>query len=240
MGYISREDFQKLQEERSNNSSDRSGPFVGYFKLQEDNQEALVRFVYSDEEEIYNDIIITHKATVDGKFRRVNCLRNYTDPIDLCPMCQKGIPSQQRLYIRMIEYVRDEDNNIKAYAKVWERPTSYVFTLMDKFKEYGNLSDCIFKVRRHGKPGDMKTTYSIDFANPNIYNSTLYPKDFSAFEDYSIVGNAVLDLNSEELSKIADSTKPSDQAKPAGQAPWDNPSNSGQAPTQSAPRRVTY
>ena len=246
MGQMSREQFLAREQEKG----DRQFSKVGYFSLKNDNDEAIVRFVYQTEEEIYQDIITTHKMTVDGKFRRVNCIREFNEPLAKCPLCAAGIDLQPRLYIRLVEYVRAEDGTITAVPKVWERPTSYVNTLRDKFAEYGNLSDFIFKVRRHGRPGDMKTTYSIDFANPNIYNSSLYIKDFSEFEDYKVIGAAVLNKTYDELVGMVNggvpvvTTPPSNPPvqQPATQpdtAPWASPQNTVATPT-TPPRRVVY
>ena len=49
----------------------------------------------------------------------------------------------------------------------------------------------------------MQTTYSIMFGNPSIYNDQLYPKDFSAFENYSPLGTAIIDKNESELRDLA-------------------------------------
>ena len=224
MGVISREQFLQQQKRKAEiaagNFEAQSGPRIGYFSLKNDEDESVVRFIYSDDEQIYNDIVITHRTTIDGKFRRVNCLRDYNEPFDKCPLCKAGDQNQQRLYIKLIEYTRDEDGNIVATPKIWERPTSYVGILMDKYAEYGSLKDNIFKVKRHGVAGDMKTTYSINFANPQIYNSELYPADFSAFDNYKIVGSAVVDKSYDELVELA------------GGQPAEQPA--------AAPRKVTY
>lgn len=233
MGKISREEFIAQQEKKANNGSNFSdGPRVGYFSLKNDNDEAVVRFIYTSEDEVYDDIVITHKThTTDGKFRRINCLRNYNEPISKCPFCSAGEQSQQRIYLKMLEYTRDDNGNITTTPKIWERPTSYVNSLIDKINEYGNLSDCIFKVKRHGRAGDMKTTYSIDLANPNIYNSNLYPKDFSAFESYEIIGTAVLDKTFDEMVEMLPSS---------GSTETNTTTTTSSNVNTSAPRRVTY
>lgn len=241
MGLISREQFLQQQEakkERANNFS--SGPRVGYFKLNNDGDEAVVRFCDATPDDF--SIVNTHKTTVDGKFRRVNCLREDSYDVSKCPFCQAKNPVQSRFYIKLIEYTRGEDGQIIATPKIWERPVSYIFELSDKYNEYGGkLSDHIFKVKRNGEAGDMKTTYSINYANPNIYNSTLYPMVEGAFDGYKIIGGPVLDKTYDELKTMVSSS--------ATVANTAQPANSIDIPTQpteyapiatAAPRRITY
>ncbi len=203
MAYISREEFLAQQKEREARAAaaQNAGPRVGFFKLADDGDEAIVRFCYDDPNQL--DILTTHKTTVDGKFRRVNCLReSFKDDPASCPMCAAGVPVQQRLYIKLIEYTRDENGNIVAQPKLWERPTSYVNILGNLFTEYGDISDNVFKVKRSGEKGSMQTTYSIMLANPNVYNASLYPKNNEAFDGYNILGSAVLDKSFDELKEM--------------------------------------
>lgn len=203
MGHISLEQFLQKEHEKQERAAkfEANGPMVGYFNLKNDGDEAVVRFAYTDPGQL--DIITTHQTTVDGKFRRVNCLRDFTDPIEACPMCASGTKQDNRFYIKLIEYVREEDGSIKAVPKIWDRPTSYVSRLNNFFIEYGDdLEDVVFKVKRSGEAGSKTTDYFITLANPKIYNEAQYPKVPDAFEKYSVVGTAVLDKNFEELTEM--------------------------------------
>ena len=227
MAFISREAFLAQQEERQARATQTQnfGPRVGYFSLKDDGDEAIVRFCYDSPDEF--DILTTHQTTVDGKFRRVNCLReSFKDSADSCPMCAAGVPLQQRFYIKLLEYTRDEKDNIVATPKIWERSTSYVNIIGNLFTEYGNVSDCVFKIKRSGEKGSMNTTYSIMLANPNVYNSELYPKNNEAFDGYNILGTAVLDKSFDELKEMV-----GDTAEPA---------QTGFTEQTSTPRKVVY
>lgn len=231
MSFISREQFLQQQEEKQARQAafaeggSNSGPRVGFFSLKNDNDEAIVRFVYDNPDQF--DILTTHQTyTSDGKFRRVNCLRDFKDPVDKCPFCASGKPVQQRFYIKLIEYTRAEDGTITATPKIWERPTSYVGILSNLFAEYGDISDSVFKVKRSGEAGSLQTTYSIMLANPTVYNANLYPKNMNAFEGYNIIGSAVLDKSFDDLKVMVGDTVES-SPEPAAVA-------------TSAPRRVTY
>jgi hypothetical protein len=67
-------------------------------------------------------------------------------------------------------------------------------------QEYGPLSDCVFKIRRNGKPQDKNTTYEIMLANPNVYRPDLYPKDASAFDGFTVSGRQVINKTAEEMN----------------------------------------
>ena len=203
MAFISREEFLKMQADREQRQETRQsqGPRVGYFSLRDDGDEAIVRFVYNDPSEF--EVYTVHPVTIDGKFRKVNCINDLRLGVHSCPLCAAGVQLQQRFYISLIEYTRDENGNIVPQARIWERPASYMQILTNLFTEYGPLCDNVFKVKRSGARGDMQTSYSIMFGNPSIYNEQLYPKDFSAFENYSPLGTAIIDKNELELHAMA-------------------------------------
>ena len=201
MASISRNEYVRMQKERQNQSSFQTqSTRVSYFSLKDDGDEAIVRFVYSNPDQL--EIFTTHSVTIDGKFRRVNCLREPGTPVHTCPLCESGQNPQNRTYIKLIEYTRGEDGTVTYSPKIWERSASYVNILTGLFEEYGDLSNCVFKIKRSGERGSMQTTYSIMFGNPTIYNEQVYPKDFSAFENYKILGGPLLEKNYNELKEI--------------------------------------
>ena len=225
--FISREAFLRQQQERQERAANfqNQGPRVGYFSLKDDGDEAVVRFAYDSPDEF--DIMTTHQTQIDGRFRRVNCLRDFNEPVDKCPMCKAGVPIQQRFYIKLIEYVMDENGEIEVVPKVWERPTSYVTILNNLFIEYEDIKDFVFKIKRSGKKGSLQTTYSILPANQKIYNESRYEKDFSGFEGYNVLGSALLNWDAEKMKESLGDT----ETKEEEPAPVVN---------QSTPRRVTY
>ena len=199
MAQVSLDEFLKMQEAREaqrtlNAQSQKSR--VSFFGLKDDGDEAVIRFACDPEE---FEIRTVHPVTVDGKFRKVNCINDIKTGVHTCPLCEAGVQLQNKFYIRLIEYTRDENGNIVPEAKVWERPTSYVQRLMNLYSEYGSLKNNIFKVKRNGVRGNMKTDYTFMFGNPTIYNEQLYPKDFSAFDGYTALGSAILDKTAEEM-----------------------------------------
>ena len=184
------------QQEAANRAT--NGSKVGYFSLKDDGEEAIVRIMHDTPEDF--DLMVVHRLPVgDGKFRPFNCLRSPKDPIDVCPVCSAGGKPEYKIYIHLIEYVRGEDGSIKPVAKVWERSSAYARKLAGLMNEYGSLSDCIFKIVRHGAKGSMKTEYDILFGSEKVYPASVYVKDESLFEEYSALGTMVADKSYEEL-----------------------------------------
>ena len=215
MGFISREEFlnrqNKMQERK--NSPNEQGNGVGFLKLANDGDEAIVRFCYDNPDEF--EIMTVHdcKIPVNGemKFRRVNCIReSFKDSPETCPFCAAGEKPKNRFYVRLIEYVRDKEDpeKIIAIPKIWDASTTQVSVLNNLCMEYGNISDNVFKIKRNGAKGDQNTQYAIMLANPSVYNANLYPKVEDAFKDYSVLGGMVLDKTFEEMQEILNMYKP--------------------------------
>jgi len=202
--YISREDYLKMQEDKP--AKKTNGNFEGprslwNFKLKNDGDESIVRFFYSDPSQF--EVLTVHPGTSADHFKKINCINDLRNGVTDCPLCAAGVKLQSRFYVKLLEYVRNEDGSITPYARIWDRPAKFMDTLANLITEYGDISDCVFKIKRRGAAGDMQTDYDIMFGNPQVYNSQLYPKDFSAFEGYDLIGTNVLNKTKTELEVIA-------------------------------------
>ena len=203
MANVSYELGKMFEEENTTQSS-----LPSFFGLKNDGDEAIVRFIQDDIKSF--EIVTTHQIqTENGRFRNVNCLRDPREPLDKCPFCKAGLPVRQRFYIHMIQYDSSDDGmgNIKITPKpvVWERSFQYVERLKGYIDNYGPLSEIICKIIRHGKPGDMKTTYEIiPNLSKQIFSDQMYPKIEDAFKDYSAVGTTVLNKSAKELQYYID------------------------------------
>ena len=174
---------------------------VGYFNsLKNDGDEAIVRFIYTDASEF--DLLWVHNIKVGDFYRYISCLRtNAAEPIDKCPLCEKGEQLKARFFIKLVEYVKDENGNIIAQAKVWDRPAKTFAKQIKSFlDEYGNLQNIVFKIKRRGVKGDMNTSYDILPANQSVYKEELYPKDFSAFDNFDLGHHSYYNLNYDEVN----------------------------------------
>lgn len=173
---------------------------VGFFGLRDDGDEAIVRILHDTPATF--DIVAVHQYPVDGRVRNINCIRDPRDPVDKCPLCEAGEPLRYRFFIHLLEYSKDDQGNIVATPKVWERSLKFADTIKDYCSEYAPLSNFIFKIKRVGKKGSTDTKYNIIPANPSVYIPEMYPKDCSAFENYSSIGTAVYNLDYDGMSKL--------------------------------------
>lgn len=182
----------------SDNSTSNS---VGFFQLKNDGDEAIVRFAHDTVDSF--ELLTTHDVSYNGKFRKVNCVRNPQEPLENCPLCAKGQKISQRIFIHLVQYVQDETGKIVALPKVWDRPVTYAYKLKSLIEEYGPLTDSVFKIKRHGAAGSRETSYDILFCNPAMYDSNIYPKNFNAFDNYKSLGVIVMDKSFDELLTFA-------------------------------------
>lgn len=199
-------DFNTLKEKMNSNTpattslQASNGPRVGFFSLKNDKDQAIVRFMVNSIEDV--EIIAGHRTNVGGKLRFVSCLREPKEDVDKCPLCASGDKVQYRVYIKLLEYTRNDQGKIVAIPRIWERSTSYVNTINNMLNEYGPLSDNIFKITRNGAAGSTTTTYDIVYGLPTVYKPEIYPKNDNAFEGYKVLGSAVIDLDYNKMSNM--------------------------------------
>lgn len=191
---------QQAQNTAAKNSNNSGKPSVSFFSLKNDKDFAIVRFMHDSPDDF--DIVAGHRMTVNDKLRMVNCIRDAHEPTDNCPLCRAGKNLEYRLYIHLIEYVKNENGKVIAMPRVWERSAAYVNTLTNLMNEYGPLSDNIFKIVRNGEKGSKSTTYDITYGKPDIYREEIYPKVNDAFKDYKAVGTIVLDYKYDKLEEL--------------------------------------
>ena len=218
---------------------------IGFFSLKNDGDEAVVRILHNSSDDF--DIIAAHPIKVGEYFRKAACVKAPGESPEKCPLCAAGIKLQYRMFVHMIQYTKDEAGQIIAKPVVWERSAKDMSQkLMAMIQEYGPLSDCVFKVRRNGKAGDMQTTYEIMFANPNVYRPDLYPTESAkAFDGYDTLGTKVYNKTAAELQTFLETgsfpgSQQQNQAPAAApQTTYTQPAYT-QAQPQMAPTQTGY
>lgn len=192
MAYVPYESIVKNETNSSNK------PQIQYFSLKNDGDEAIVRFIYDTKEQM--DILTVHDVVVGKYHRKISCLRNPSDPVATCPFCVEKTednkykyPLLQRFYVKLIQYVKAEDGSIVAVPKIWERPTEFAQQIYNYIQCYAPFSDTICKIVRRGEAGSLKTKYDIiPNLSKNVFPDSVYVKDFSAFNNYKVLGGAVM------------------------------------------------
>lgn len=187
MGRISFDDANSV----SNGSNSEQ---INFFSLN-DGSEAVVRFM--DDSVSDFEILALHNIELNGKYRKVSCLRNPHDNIDKCPFCNAGFKITNRVFFKLIHYYID-GNQVKAVPEVWDAPYSIAKTLSKYIQDYGPLSDYLCKITRQGTKLD--TTYIISpNLSKNMYPDDIFVKDNSRFDNYNALGRIVLDKSFSDM-----------------------------------------
>ncbi len=196
-------DFNNMQDDAAYSTAANTGNDVGFFTLRNDKDEAIVRFMCDSTDDF--EILTVHDIKLGDKYRKVNCIRDFHDPIEACPLCASGAKINQRFFIKLIQYDKVQDPttggvNVILRPMLWERSTAYAKTLKSYIDNYGPMSDVICKIIRHGKAGDMQTTYEIvPNLNKSIYKDEIYVKDTNLFGDFQAFGTVVMDRTYDEI-----------------------------------------
>lgn len=189
-----------------------------FFSLKNDKDTATVRFMYNTIEDVEGYAV--HEIDVGGKKRYVNCLRNYNEPIDACPLCA----ARYRVLAKLFVTLYDEDSQ---EIKVWDRGKTFFSKLASLCSRYNPLVSTPFEIERNGKKGDTSTTYETYALEAD--DVTL--EDLPEVPD--LLGTLILDKSYEELEYFLETGEFEDdeteQAAPAAQAT--------RAPATEAPRR---
>lgn len=202
VGMYSYETYAINRSKEVKEASEKTRGNVGYFKLVDDGDEALVRFVYDDPKEIV--MAHVHDEPVGkNKHRRVLCLRNgVRDDMEKCPLCARGDKFYAKCYLKLIEYTKDEKGKIVAEAKIWERPEAFADTIVEYINNYGGLKDVVFKIKRKGARGDTDTNYILTPMPSTVYTEENgYVKDFSAFDRFYFFPHSFLSKTKEDMEE---------------------------------------
>jgi len=180
------DDVENYQQSSGNNN-------VGFFKLVKDKDVATIRLLYNDANDIEGFSV--HEVQVGEKKRYVNCLRKYSDPIDDCPLCRKGIKCQPKMFIPLY-------NEDAQQTQIWERGPKFFSKVSSVCSRYDKnpIVSQIFEVERSGKPHDTSTDY-------NFYR-TDDPADDKRIEDFDmpkILGGLVIDASAEDMEYFLES-----------------------------------
>lgn len=187
----------------SSNSS--NGPKVGFFKLKDDGDEALIRINLDSVEGL--DFASVHTISTDGKWMKVSCLNPLGAFGDNCPLCNasnnnKAISkASKKVYLQMLVAYRDKTTGqfTAAQPVIWERPAAFSRDIATLIRDYGSLKNIILKVTRNGAAGDMKTTYSIGYV-PILDKPELVPADgLAAFDNFNIARHSYWEKSNEEI-----------------------------------------
>lgn len=164
----------------------------GFFSLQNDKDVASVRFLYDGMSDVQGYAV--HEVELDGKKRYVNCLREYNQPLDVCPFCKAKRSQLVKLFIPVYDIQSDT-------VKIWERGKKFfgqISGICSRYAQNEPLCSHVFEIERSGKKGDTSTTYNIFEVDRD--NTTL--EDLPEVPE--IIGGLVLDKSADDMEYYLD------------------------------------
>ena len=159
----------------------------GFFSLKNDKDVARVRFMYNTIEDVEGFAV--HQVEIDGKKRWINCLRDYRDPVDVCPFCRDHQPQYAKLFIPLY-------NEEEGKIQIWERGKKFfakMSSICSRYASKDNLVNHVFEIERNGKAGDQQTTYEV--YEVGVDETEL--EDLPELQD--ILGGFILDKSAEDM-----------------------------------------
>lgn len=116
-------------------------------RLQDDGEEASIRFLYDDTAEIEGAVV--HAEKIEDKFRRIMCLESPD-----CPLCRAFGKPSYKVFFQVYDTASGE-------LKIWERPPAMLKELQTFFTKFTPIYKTTYAVVRHGKRNDKGTRYQV-------------------------------------------------------------------------------
>ena len=197
--------YQNVVAQAQNNSAN-TGVKVGFFKLKNDQDEALIRINVKSMEDL--QFATVHQLGAAQKWMKVGCLNPVGSYSDNCPLCSavaNGNTSigkaSKKVFVQMLVSYKDAATGQFAAAipVIWERPAGFASEIASKLRDYGPLNERVFKVTRNGAAGNMQTTYAISYI-PVYDKPEAVPADFSAFNNFNIAKHSFWEKSLEDIN----------------------------------------
>lgn len=202
MGRLSYSEISQQVNGNVSNNDDR--PYYWYFGLPKEGDSAIIRIIHDSVEDL--EVLATHEVRIDGKYRKISCLRGEKDPLDMCPLCSSNYPRRKIVYLHIIEYVVDSTTGqVVPTPRVWEKPLGFINELKEYMDAYAPLSDQVFKVKRTGV--GPQTRYTFIPLNNTVAPESIYPKCAEFFDDYEALGVNVQERDAENILTLMNEGK---------------------------------
>lgn len=158
----------------------------GFFTLADEGDSAVMHFMYNSVDDV--DGYAVHKVKVPGSEYGVdvNCLRDYEDPLDKCPLCEARYRVQARFFVNLF-------NEETGEVRTWTRGQNFFPQMKEELGMLKPLVAYPVQIVRHGAKGDKNTQYELIPQEP----IDLTMDDVPQVEDP--IGTYILDKSYDEL-----------------------------------------
>lgn len=187
-----------------------------FFSLQNDKDFETVRFMYNNMDDV--EVFSVHEIQVGEQTYWVDCLRQYDEPVDNCPLCASGNKIQVKLWVPL--YIEKTGE-----VKIWERGRTFLAQLDSASKRFNPLCSTTFDIERNGKKGDQNTTYALINMQgehktlnelpelPNVVGTVVKEFTFEQLQEYLQTGTiAELGNNNVQTRNPASDKRPQSNA----------------------------
>ncbi len=191
---------------QAQSTSTASNVKVGFFKLKDNGNEALIRINVGTMEDL--QFAKVHQLGAAQRWMKVSCKNEFGTYGDNCPLCAAVAAGNtsigkaaNKVYVQMMVSYKDPITQQFAAAipVIWERPAGFASEIANLLRDYGPLRDRVFKVTRNGEAGSMQTTYSISYI-PLYDKPEAVPADFSAFTNFNIAKHSYWEKTTEDIN----------------------------------------
>ena len=182
-------------------SSENQNNNITFFQLA-DGQQAFIRFMHDSRDDF--EVLTMHEIPVGNTVRKISCLGNG------CPVCGSNIKFTDRfhnektsnalttkIYVRLIEYVRQADGSVTAVPRIWERPIGFARELANYLDTYGPLSNIVMQISRIGS--GTSTTYQVMYLPQDRFPENVFVKDVPGIREYRALGGFVMNKTAAEI-----------------------------------------
>lgn len=193
---------------RRNNTANSQKEFtkVGYFRLKNSGDEALIRINTDDLTNLIFGLV--HQFGADQKFMTVACLNHIGTYEDNCPLCRafkEGNTSvgraSRRVYLQLQVAYKDPTTGSfsESIPVTWARGANFANELLQLMKDYGftSLKDHVLKVTKLGT--GLQTRYDVKYI-PIYDKPELVSSDFSAFDNFDVNKHDIWVKTEEEMN----------------------------------------
>ena len=216
--------YQNVVAQAQNNSANTNIK-VGFFKLKNDQDEALIRINVKSMEDL--QFATVHQLGAAQKWMKVGCLNPVGSYSDNCPLCSAVAAgntsigkASKKVFVQMLVSYKDNTTGqfSAAVPVIWERPAGFATEIAGKLRDYGPLTERVFKVTRNGAAGSMQTTYAISYI-PVYDKPEAVPTDFSAFNNFNIAKHSFWEKSVEDINTFLSTGSFPEYVKAQNQAP---------------------
>ena len=155
-----------------------------FFSLKDNGDSRVVHFMYNGVEDL--DGYAVHNVKVNGYDRLVNCIREYSDPLDKCPLCEARYRIIPKFFVNLYDPATNEQ-------LIWQRGQNFYSQFADLCVGCKPLVSYPVEIVRHGAKGDVDTTYEFIVQQSDGLTLEDCPEPVDPY------GTAIIDANYDEL-----------------------------------------